>query len=524
MSAPGPWRDAAPAPRAPYPPFPPVPPPPLADHPFAGASRQSYYAAPLPGFYSPALAQPAPGLARSPPARGAPPAFPRPELPQSLMPGGKPTFNPTRTLSDDYFFQADGPSSPPAGYYRQTRPSLSSPPVPRKPDFSNPPLPPKPRFSPPASAPAVSRVAPSSSPPLPYGRAPRAVSYPPPEHAHHPPPEHHYHHQASAPPLPPAAPHEDDAVLHHVLEISAQESKRQQEESMRSEETQLAMALAASLRMGSSQSTPEADGRSSFITSSPEQGPSSLPAHSLGPVLDISRNSIYDVKSRRSRADSHVEQQIMDDEALALQLAQEEERLAAEQERRPGSQEASAHSRSPSQVTPTWPAGDGLPQYAEAVTSPAPLVASPGIYEPTLSPQLGVPIHSGPSSPQSALGRSVSEKPVPPRSPVVDQKRVSRSQSVGESGPSSSTSLLTPSPHISRPGSAKSSEWEPPEETALTPSSVSSHTSDVPSQTQYLDAELLMGLCECYVHVASHCMLTRTSSDGFRDTYHRAHP
>lgn len=443
----------------------------MRDHPYATASAQSYYAAaPIPGFYSPALAQPAPGI----PQGRAAPAFPQPQLPPSLMPGRRQTPAVTRSQSDDYFFQGESPAFP--SYVRQSRTSFGSPPVPRKPNgTSHPPLPPKPAFSQPA-------ISPSSSPPHPYAISPRASSY----HA----PENHY--QPSAPPLPPPIPHEDDAVFHRVLEMSAQESERQREEAFRSEQDQLAQALEASLRISSARSAPEPDRRSSFITSSPEQGPSALPnMHS--PVIDISHS--FDERPRRGSAHSYVVQQIMDDEALALQLAEEEERLA-EQERQTEQQvhvrrESGAHARKLSLMN----GADPLPQYDEAVAPP--LVSSPGFYDTgNLSPQQSAGPSRPPSPRRSSLGRSISDKPVPPKSPDEKRVSVSRSQSVGDGAPSTSTTLLVPTPQSSKPASLHSGEWEPPEETALTPSSISSHTSDAPSHTQYLDAELLSGLCK----------------------------
>ncbi|KAI0375527.1 hypothetical protein BV20DRAFT_415 [Pilatotrama ljubarskyi] len=473
MSAPGPWRDAAPASRVPYPPFPlpppppPPPPPPMADHGCAGAGRQTFCSAPIPGFYSPSLAQPAPGL---PFARGAP-AFPRPELPPSLMPGRKPTPSMSRSQSDDYFFQRESSTFP---RHANTSPV---PALPRKPDITQPPLPPKPLRSPP------------TSPPVLYGMAPGAPSYSGMDSSLVP----------SAPPPPPGMDHEDDVVLSRVLEMSAQESQRERElarqrqEALRAEQEQLAQALEASLRISSPPFAPEADGRSTtFITSSPEQGASSLPLHS--PVLDISPNGPFDDHARRSSGNSnpHVAQQIMDDEALALQLAQEEERLAEQERRR---ETTGAHSRKPSQIGPGLGLADGPPQYDDAVSSPP--VASPEFYNSSVSAHLS-PNVAGPSrspSPRLHLGRSISEKPVPPKSTTPEQ-RMSRSQSMGESAPSSSTALLAPGPPGGRPSSIVSSDWDPPDEPGRLIPSSPPPASDVPANTQYLDSELLAGLCK----------------------------
>ncbi|KAI0650329.1 hypothetical protein C8Q79DRAFT_900044 [Trametes meyenii] len=93
-----------------------------------------------------------------------------------------------------------------------------------------------------------------------------------------------------------------------------------------------------------------------------------------------------------------------------------------------------------------------------------------------------------------SLGRSISDKPVPPRT-YPDEKRVSRTQSLTESAPSASTTLLAPTTKNGRPSST-SSEWEhsDDETKSLSPSTAASHVSDVPSNTQYLDSELLAGL------------------------------
>ncbi|KAI0353547.1 hypothetical protein OH77DRAFT_608387 [Trametes cingulata] len=482
MSTPGPWRDAAAAPRGPYPPFARAPPPPpMPDHAFAGAGRQSYYPAPIPGFYSPSLAQPAPAL--PPLARGAPPSFPRPELPPSLMPGRRPTSSMTRSQSDDYFFAGESPTYP---HHSNSSPV---PALPRKPDMSQPPLPPKPMLSPPALV-----GSPPTSPPLLYGLAPRASSYPDMDHSLVP----------SAPPPPPGMEHEDDIVLSRVLEMSVQQSERerelarQREEALRAEQEQLAQALEASLRINSPPTLAEADGRSSFITSSPEQGPSSLPLHS--PVLDISPNGPFDDRASRSSGNSHVAQQIMDDEALALQLAQEEERLA-EQERQAEQQRQRAvsttHSRQPSQVVPGLGLADGPPLYDDAVLSPP--VASPEFHSSSLSAHAPHNVASSSRSPSPripSLSRSVSDKPVPPKANTPEPK-MNRSQSIGDSAPSSTTSLLAPPLPVPRPTSIASSEWEPPDEPGrLTPSSAPATSDSMPANTQYLDSELLAGLCK----------------------------
>ncbi|KAI0776129.1 hypothetical protein BD413DRAFT_669305 [Trametes elegans] len=462
MSTPGPWRDAAPAPRgayqypAPHPaPCPRAPPPqPMAEHPFAGAVRQSYYAPPVPGFYSPALAQPAPALPLGRGSLGLAPAFPRPQLPASLMPGHKPTFSITRSQSDDYFFQGD--PSPPHSVHAHHAQTSPMPPIPRKPHISNPPLPPKPSFPPP------------SVPPFAQGHPARDSRYPSPEKYPLP----------SAPPLPPppAADPEDD-VYYRVLEMSAKESERQKEEVMISEEAQLAAALQASLQLGSPPCAQESDGRSPVMTASPEQGPSALPYSNQSPVLDISFDSLQKLDAREESA----RQQILDDEALALQLAQEEERLAEEERRRA----ANGKPSSPSHLDTS----DGLPQYEEAVSSPAatsPATSSPHHLQPIASPSF-----SSPRNP--TLGRSISDKPVPTRTSPVDEKRVSRSQSVGvgETVPTTSAVLSAPALtlHPTRPSSAVSSDLE-----SVDKEREHSSGSELPSNTQYLDAEYLAGL------------------------------
>ncbi|KAI0327787.1 hypothetical protein GY45DRAFT_1090766 [Cubamyces sp. BRFM 1775] len=484
MSAPGPWRDAAPTPRGPYQAFPQAPPPPMPEHPFAGVNRGSYYAAPIPGFYSPSLAQPAPGI---PLGRGAPP-FPRPELPPSLVPGRKPTYSFTRSNSDDYFFQGD---SPILRSRQPQTPPAPAPPIPRKPDLGQPLLPPKPSFE--SSSASTSPTSPPLSyprhHPLSYPRADAIPSAPP-----LPPPP---------PPPPPPAHHADDDVFNHVLDISVQEVERTKEmerqrleQARMTEEAHLAMALEASLRIGPPSTMPERDGGSSMMTTSPEQGPSTAPLHS--PIADISFSPAPVGGDRRARANSHVAQQIIDDEALALQLAQEEERLA-EQER---VRESNARARSSSQLA----AAGGPPQYHEAVSSPP--ATSPGSLFPSVPAQslLNTAGPSRSSSPHMpSLGRSVSDKPCPPKT-VTPEKRVSRSQSLGDGMPSASTTILAPKPQTSRSISITSSSWEPTDdEDAHSPQSASAHTAEVPSNTQYLDSELLLGLCKSAAHV--HCVV-----------------
>ncbi|KAI0663315.1 hypothetical protein C8Q70DRAFT_507116 [Cubamyces menziesii] len=479
MSAPGPWRDAAPTPRGPYQPFPQAPPPPMPEHPFAGAHRRSFYAAPIPGFYSPSLAQSAPGL---PLGRGGAPPFPRPELPPSLVPGRKPTYSFTRSNSDDYFFQGDSPIL----HSRQPQsPPVPPPPIPRKPDLSHPLLPPKPSYE--SSSASTS----PGSPPLSYPRHHRALSYPRADAVPSAPP--------LPPPPPPSAHHADDDVFNHVLDISVQEVERTKEmerqrleQARITEEAHLAMALEASLRISSPPTMPGRDRGSSFITSSPEQGPSTAPLHS--PIADISLNPASEAGTRRARANSHVAQQIIDDEALALQLAQEEERLA-EQER---ARKSDPRARSSSQLA----AGGGPPQYHEAVSSPP--VSSPGSLGPPVlaQPLLSTAGPSRSSSPQMpTLGRSVSDKPCPPKT-VTPEKRVSRSQSLGDGIPSASTTILAPKPQTSRSISITSSSWEPTDdEDGHSPQSAPGHAPEVPSNTQYLDSELLLGLCESFARL-----------------------
>ncbi|KAI9066759.1 hypothetical protein FKP32DRAFT_335291 [Trametes sanguinea] len=472
MSAPGPWRDAAPAPRGSYPPFARVPPPPpmpmpMPSHPYANAGGQALYTSPIPGFYSPALTQPAPGL---PLGRGAPaPPFPRPELPPSLVPGRKPTFSVSRSQSNDYFFQPERPIS----HARQPSTLSPAPPIPRKPqEISRPQIPPKPAITPPASSPP-------RTPLLSFGRISRpGAQQRRSEDCLRP----------SAPPRP-QSPDYDDVVFNQVIDISVREVERtkelerQREQARLAEEEQLAQALEASLRIASPESGGGIDGRSSVITSSPEQGPSTAPVQS--PVFDINLDARSNLETDRSSQGSHVAQQILDDEALALQLAQEEERLA-EQERL---REQASRSRSSSQVAPDG----GPPQYAEAVSSTA--VASPGSYVSTLAPQ-AIQAVAGPSrsgSPMPTLGRSTSDKPIPPKS-TTPEKKMSRSQSVGDVTPSTSTTILAPKPQTNKSSSFASSDYDAEDDAAA---SANSQSAEVPLNRQYVDPELLLGLCKC---------------------------
>lgn len=309
MASPSHWREPGP-----YPPYARRPVSPSVTprlHPYAAVGtpqRHSFYgqamqAAPIPGFYNPALPQPHPA---TPPSTGAPPAFPQPRigLPPSLVPGRKSSYTIPRSQSNDYFFQNGVHAFHAPARHAQTAPV---PPLPRKPDFEQPSLPPKPPISPTASI-----LPPHSPHPLNGNPSPIFASPEP----------------SPAPSAPPYAmsQQQDDAVYNRVLEISAQESRSRQRAPILSEEEQLARALKESLNYSPSPPAASPDRRPSLITSSPERGPSSAPARTV-PDLDISVPFESERRSERASAGLYAARQISADEALARHLAEEEERL-----------------------------------------------------------------------------------------------------------------------------------------------------------------------------------------------------
>ena len=478
MAAPGPWGEA---PRPYYPPYarrPHSPPAPL--HPYAAVSAPRYYGQPAnpgttPGFYNPAL----PRLAPATPPSGSPPAFPEPRvgLPASLVPGRQSNYTIPRSQSNDYFFQSDVKGFPGPPRHTQTAPV---PPLPRKPDFDQPPLPPKPPSQPNLHG-APFYASPESSP---------------------------------APSAPPFAlsQQQDDAILNRVLAMSAQESRQTHGGPMLSEEEQLSRALEESLKLASS-SPPvgSPDRRYSVMTSSPEQGPSAVTAPPV-PDLDISARSSSRRSSNRVSGHTHVFHQISADEALARQLAEEEERLLQQEEEEHRRRESQPQSQSPASpnVAGAGTEADPLPHYDEAVSSPPP-ASSSAFYNSSLTAHFAP--SAGPSQPASpstpTLGRSVSERPsVSPKTstPPDFSQPLGRTQSLGVSVPTTTTSLLTPTPQtppLSSSASSPSQESIEHEGRNSTSPGV-----EVMTNTQYLDAELLGGLGECTQKLARRLSLS----------------
>ena len=180
----------------------------------------------------------------------------------------------------------------------------------------------------------------------------------------------------------------------------------------------------------------------------------------------------------------------------------------------------------PSEVVEPPSPEAGPPQYEEVVSSPPPAPAS--FYNSSLTAHFlsnsssneGESSRPGSSS-GSSLYRSASDKPVSPRGSSPDQGRpLGRSQSYGQSSSpvASTTPAVPPVPSpvpqasgslVARPLSVATSTIGPLEEsTPTSPISVSSAAVDsTVSNTQYLDDELLSGLC-----ASRRCPLRASSS------------
>ena len=176
----------------------------------------------------------------------------------------------------------------------------------------------------------------------------------------------------------------------------------------------------------------------------------------------------------------------------------------------------------PDVVEPPSPEA-GPPQYEEVVSLPPPAPAA--FYNSSLTahfPSNGSSNEGESSRPGSSSGsslyRSASDKPVSPKSSSPDQGRpLHRSQSYGQSpSPVPSTSSVAvppvPSPPVSQPSGsqivrplsvATSTVGSVEESAPATPTSVTSSGVDSTStNTQYLDDELLSGLCTYKCHVS----------------------
>ena len=510
MAAPEPWREPSP-----YPPYPRAgphsPPQPVRPLSFVGPQGQPYYAAPMrgpaiPGFYNPALSQPQPGPATPPGSASAPPAFPQPRvgLPPSLMPGRTATSTVPRSHSNDYFFQNES-RSPPYGFMRHTH-TEPAPPLPRKPGVEQqPPLPPKPPL-PPSLPPSLSTSPDFPSQPT-YNGSYFASAGPSPA--------------PSAPPFPLSGEVEDDdALLNRVLEISAKETRLSQAsgEPMLSEEEQIARALEESLKISSSQflSSPPPDREATFISASPEQGPAPLPSTSHSSRDYSAKASQLPHKDGGGPVSprANIAEQISADEALARQLQEE---LEEEEQQQSQSETHQSPSLSPpfqANVAEPPPSEPGLPQYDEVVSSPPPPTSA--FYSSSLSAHFpadgtdsdGPSSRPGSSSGRNSLYRSISDKPVPSKGSLPNQgTSLGRSQSLGESSPTATTlavpSLPAPTPQAPRPLSMASSALESVEDSKTSSPVSSTNGVEIMSNTQYLDAELLSGLCKSGCSVPS---------------------
>ena len=316
-------------------------------------------------------------------------------------------------------------------------------------------------------------------------------------------------------------------VLRRVLELSAQESRDAAPRP--TEEEQLARALQESLKFSPGPAPPSRDRQGSAMTASPEQGPLPLPIpdvdrspgpSSYGGASPLAAGPVPSPRAGPSQsyfpsfsdgpvaARPHVAQQISDDEALARQLAEEEERLLEEERRQKTAAVQAAPSPPPPLPLPSPPSPPALP--------PAPpeyneVVAPASFYNSSLASHL-LQNGAGPSHTRlPSLGRSVSEKPAPPKasSPLQPNRPLSRSQSLGDRGtastpssPSTSLQPATPSQQNERPASTSSSmlesidESNPGSPTHAANGSGSAGGVEVVSNTQYVDAELLAGLCK----------------------------
>lgn len=523
--------------------------------------RRSQYAPPQPagGFYNSAVFTPPPSLYPGPSPPGtsslyAPP--PHQPIPHALKPGGgirSPSYPSTYRansgdLAGDLFFQ-DAPrfpmpqlsslppqqlQSPPVHhapgahvpYPPRMQHSISAPPppVPKKPDFSQPPIPPRPAVSTPA-VPQLGLYPQSSAfmsePSMLLG----SVSPPVPER--------------NAPGPSP----EEDQALRKALEQSARDA----EAAAKREEEELAKAMAASLSISSSPHTGPSPTSNSYFTAADARRPSlyvdspgsvvqsnytsPLPSSSSAPLPPSS--TPYSTQSHVLSEDTSpisftnsppaMAQQLLDDEALARQLMEEEQRQA--QAPAPAPVPASEPVRKlslPPQYSEVAPAAS-LQASPLVGVSTSPSGLSPNIPSTSYSSHPS-PVRSRPPSPEQHLSRTTSTIAISPISPsVYDDIRSGRSKSFG--GYTVEKSKRPPMPmqrppslnslHPSSPPVPKSSSPTLPalqEDTDKPGSPASSrHTNSVPSQVgpdtpppsdvprvtgQYVDSELLRGVSE----------------------------
>lgn len=485
---------------------------------------------PVAGFYNPAVVPYPPGPADSRMPRGmSMMAMPQPSIPSALQPGAGPrssTYvshrNNSGDLSGDLFF-SDAPrmpmpqvsSAPP-----QMRHTVSAPPppLPRKPSFDAPPLPPKPsKTSPPGALPLYPPVSHNtnsfSEPSTSLAQTPVDI-VPGRSDTVRPPSE------------------EVDPALRAALE----QSRRDEEAAKRREEEELAKAMAESLsvsqRREPAQVTPVASGsRSSYYDRGSSSGatasfgsPYPSPAlMSTNPFVQSPDSGSLSVPAASpgllTSSPPGTTQQILDDETLARQIAEEEEQLArqkVDEERAKALANAQAAEQArrvaadltlPSRPPPEYPAADPPPPATpESLQLP--------VSEPTTS---GTPSPVRSTVPSPDIHRHRSSSAVPTTAPLYDENvRAGRSQSFGAYGtsPAASRPSLPHSPTSNGMRSAAASPKLPsvPEKAASVSShtsgetsnyartnespGVSSRTNDVSPRptSQYVDTELLRGV------------------------------
>ena len=512
--------------------------------PAAGSSfdpRRVQYGQPPPaGFYNPAVFSQQRGPAEYQ-AFAPPSMMPQPHIPSVLTPGSahrSPSYPALRANSGDLpdLFFTKGPSFPTPHILPQVPPRQSSsqvpqgphpippphvsqghphpppppirqtvsapaPPVPRKPSFNQPPLPPKPTHTSPPGTLPLSAPGPStfrerrpSTAPVPFPGLPTFQDVPQPLGS-------------------PGPMEESDEALRAAL----QQSARDAEAAKKREEEELARAMAESLSisksrpvntygtssasgsrmphsassMGASSSAPHS------AYSSPSPPGSSKPiAHSPEPLHATVANG----SSHYTPSPPAMSQQILDDEALARRLAEEDVELEtrqrqeaeraqaqanaqqAEQARRAAEQLRAAEPPSqiplpPPEYSPSIPA---LPTPSTVPPTPELSSLSPPVVTPGAS-RRSSPAQSGPPSPQIDLPRRSSATAVPfPSPPAHDADgRAARSQSFGAyGGAPAPPSVRPPLPH-----SQSTNGLRPPGPSPQLPS-VPERTSSVSQQSQ----------------------------------------
>ncbi len=488
--------------------------------------RQQYFQPATPGFYNPAVFPNQQAYAPHTPT-SAPP------IPSILKPGRGPPVSPpvggfransfSSELSGDIFFQNPSPPAFPQPQIQHIPPpqirhtvSAPAPHIPRKPDFNQPPLPPKPSLSIQDGPGPSLYPQPVASTSL-HDRSPRV-----PPKVLNPGSDKH----TSSP--------NSDTDFNRALQQSAEADA----EIRRQEEEDLARALEESLRTSprraSSPLPPSLhipiDDRSGFEHSpgSHESDHVTHPAYILtstpfltSPVSSPSAHAEGSSQRRDAKPDAvynsppRMDRQILDDEAFARSLLEEEQR-AAKQAVEQGKAQTNQDSSSSSPLPPVEP---GLPQYDNIVFPPHPLPAttpnSPSINSapPMATHSYGQRTPESPQipSPGPILGRSTSANVVPTY-PVHDSEtRNGRSLSFGASGtksvarPPLNESSNEPSPQLKHKTSTAFPQPLPSVQ-EHSPSGSSQGSPQPPTESpplihrtssQYIDNELLKGVSEC---------------------------